>query len=94
MPRQILFALLLLASFLGCGRDPQAAAGGGAPALPVKMQVAELRPVGDFTEYVAALKSRSAAVLQPEVEGQVTRIFVRAGEQVAAGAPLLQIDPN
>jgi RND family efflux transporter MFP subunit len=88
----ILFTLLGLA---GCGRNPQAGApAGGARALPVKTQTAELHPVGDFTEYVAAIKSRSASVLQPEVDGQVTKIFVHSGEHVAAGASLMQIDPS
>ena len=62
--------------------------------MPVKIQVAELRPVGDFTEYVATLQSRNSSVLQADVEGQIVKIFVRAGEHVAAGAPLLLIDPN
>jgi len=66
----------------------------GPPAMPVKVQAAELRKVGDFTEYIATLRSRHASVLQPEVEGQVTRILVRAGQAVKAGQALLEIDPR
>src|SRR6266571_1888907 len=80
---------------VACNRSAEAGgeAAAGKQALPVKVQVAELQRVGEFTDYLATLKSRSAAVLKPQVEGQVTRIFAHAGERVPAGAPLLQIDP-
>src|SRR6266852_2561225 len=96
MYRRTGIAIILLSAALhtACGGASQAKGPARPPAMPVKIQVAELRPVGDFTEYVATLRSRNASVLQPEVEGQIVKIFVRAGEHVAAGAPLLQIDPN
>ena len=47
----------------------------------------------DTTEYVATLKSRDSAVIMPQVEGIITQIFVHSGDRVAAGAPLMQIDP-
>lgn len=61
--------------------------------MPVKIELARTVPVDDAAEYVATLKSRATAVIMPQVEGQVTQIFVRAGDAVAAGTPLLQIDP-
>jgi RND family efflux transporter MFP subunit len=81
---------------VGCNRGTGgAAAAGTAPqAAAVKVQAASLQKVPQFTEYIAVLKSRNAAVLQPEVEGQVTQILVRAGDRVKAGAPLLVIDPR
>jgi RND family efflux transporter MFP subunit len=57
------------------------------------MEAARAVPIQDSTEYVAQLKSRNSAVLMPEVEGQVVEIFVHSGDRVAAGAPLMQIDP-
>ena len=62
-------------------------------AAKVKVVVAQPRTVEDASEYVATIKSRSSVTLQPQVEGQITRIFVRSGEYVEAGAPILQIDP-
>ena len=50
-------------------------------------------PVNDASEYVATLKSRDSAVIMPQVEGQVIKIFVHSGDAVAAGAPLMEIDP-
>jgi len=45
------------------------------------------------SEYLATLKSRGSSILNPQVEGQVTRIFVKSGDRVAPGAALLEIDP-
>src|SRR5207245_10605623 len=60
----------------------------------VSVRVREERavPVNDATEYVGARNSRGAAVLMPQVEGQVTRIYVHSGDRVAAGAPVMEID--
>jgi RND family efflux transporter MFP subunit len=70
---------------------------GSAPAgpagIPVKVLTAQLLPVKDTTEYVATLKSRDTAVIMPQVEGQITDIFVHSGARVSAGTPLMQIDP-
>ncbi len=61
--------------------------------MPVKVMTAALQKVDDTTEYVATLKSRDSAVVMPQVEGIITQIFVHSGEQVANGAPMMQIDP-
>jgi len=81
---------------LGCsgGGQSQSAPGGAPPGLPVKIQVAQTAPVNETTEYVATLKSRDSAVVMPEVEGQITQIYVQSGDRVSAGAPLIQIDPR
>jgi RND family efflux transporter MFP subunit len=66
---------------------------GGPPGMPVKIQVAKAVEVDDSSEYVATLKSRGSAAIMPQVEGNLTRIFVRSGDRVAAGDSLMQIDP-
>jgi multidrug efflux pump subunit AcrA (membrane-fusion protein) len=65
-----------------------------AAGIPVKVESAKLIPVEDTTEYVATLKSRDTAVIMPQVEGQITKIFVHSGTQVSAETPLMQIDPD
>ena len=79
---------------LGCsgnaGQNPQA---GGPGAMPVKVLEAQAVPVDDASEYVGTLKSRDSAVIMPQVEGQITQIFVHSGEKMAAGSPLIEIDP-
>jgi RND family efflux transporter MFP subunit len=61
--------------------------------MPVQVKTARPQQVNDTTEYVATLKSRDTAVIMPQVEGIITQIFVHSGDRVAAGAPLMQIDP-
>jgi len=61
--------------------------------MPVQVQVVESKPIAQSTEYLSLLKSRHSASINPQVEGYITRIFVKSGDRVDAGAPLLQIDP-
>jgi RND family efflux transporter MFP subunit len=81
---------LALAGAACRGGDPQAQGPGG---VPVKIEVARIVTVDDSNEYMATLKSRRSAAIMPQVEGHVTRIFVRSGDRVALGTPLMQIDP-
>jgi RND family efflux transporter MFP subunit len=62
--------------------------------MPVQVQVAQSQKIPDTTEYLSILKSRHSATINPQVEGQITKIFVKSGDRVTAGTPLLQIDPN
>src|SRR5262249_41654533 len=62
-------------------------------ATPVQIQVAASVKVPETTEYLSLLKSRHSAAINPQVEGQITKIFVKSGNRVTAGTPLLQIDP-
>lgn len=89
MHRAVFIPLIALSACKGPAQGPPGPAG-----IPVKIQVAEAVKVDDTTEYVASLKSRDSAVIRPEVEGKVTGILVRAGARVAAGTPLVQIDPS
>lgn len=48
--------------------------------------------IEDSSDYVATLNSRQSVTLQPRVSGQISQIYVRAGERVQAGTSLIQID--
>jgi len=63
-----------------------------ARAVSVTVRTAKAHAVGEFTDYLATLISRNSSVLQPDVDGQITRIFVRPGQHVARGTPLLEIN--
>ncbi|MGH9714755.1 MAG: efflux RND transporter periplasmic adaptor subunit [Candidatus Acidiferrales bacterium] len=77
---------------VGCGQKP--AAGNQAdPAVAVKTVAVEPVSIPDSSEYLATLKSRHSTALNPQVEGQVTHIFVKSGDRVRAGSPLMEIDP-
>jgi RND family efflux transporter MFP subunit len=85
--------LLGVLAFAVACENTKAAKGGPPPAMPVQVRTAALQKVEDTTEYVATLKSRDSAVVMPQVDGVITQIFVRSGERVASGAPIMQIDP-
>jgi RND family efflux transporter MFP subunit len=89
----LLVALAASGATPACSGNVAHGAPGGMPAMPVKVQEARASAVSDATEYVATLKSRDSAVIMPQVEGQVTKILVRSGEAVGAGATLMEIDP-
>lgn len=62
-------------------------------ALPVKTKTISLEPVPRSDEYVATIKSRRSASIQPQVDGTLTRILVKSGDHVAPGQVLMTIDP-
>ncbi|HWX53255.1 MAG TPA: efflux RND transporter periplasmic adaptor subunit, partial [Verrucomicrobiae bacterium] len=87
--------IFVLAGVLLAGGCAKQSASAGAPAgFPVKIQIAQAQLVPEATDYLALLKSRNASALQTQVEGDVTHIFVHSGERVAAGTPVLEVDPR
>lgn len=89
----VLAALYASAGLTGCGEKGQDGGAVAPPAIPVQVLVVESRKLTNSTEYLAILKSRHSATINPQVEGQITKIFVKSGDRVTAGKPLLQIDP-
>lgn len=61
---------------------------------PVKTMAVKSTPIENSSDYVASLASRQSVTLQPRVAGQVSQIYVKAGDRVTAGQTLLQIDPR
>jgi RND family efflux transporter MFP subunit len=99
MPLDCLGLVCLAAALgvAGCGAKSASVnasgEGGAAAAMPVQVQLVEAKPIVETTEYLALLKSRHSATINPQVEGYITKIFVKSGDHVAAGEALLQIDP-
>lgn len=77
----------------GCQKTEAVNAAKAPAAMPVQVLAAKSQSVPDMTEYLAVLKSRHSANINPQVEGYITKIFVKSGDRVEAGTPLLQIDP-
>ena len=67
--------------------------GNGFGAVPVPIASVESGTVTDSSDYVANLQSRQSVTLQPRVDGYIQEIYVKAGDRVEAGAPILRIDP-
>ena len=71
----------------GCDSKTSAGgpASGGMQALPVQVEVVQAVRIPETTEYLSTLKSRQAAQINPQVEGQITAIFVKSGDSVSKG---------
>ena len=85
--------VILAAAFIntGCGKT-EAKAPAPQP-LPVKVETINLAPVPRTDEYVATVKSRRSASIQPQVDGTLARILVKSGDRVRTGQVLMTIDP-
>lgn len=95
LPAAVLALSVALCMAAGCGKtsagDPKA---GGAPqAMPVQVKIAQAQTIPETTQYLSVLKSRHSANINPQVEGYITKIYVRSGDRVTPGTPLIQIDP-
>jgi RND family efflux transporter MFP subunit len=87
--------MLAVLALAGCQKKPAAQGGGpGMQALPVQTVTVSMEPVAQSTEYVATIKSRRSATMQPQVSGSLTEIHVHSGEAVKSGQPLIEIDPR
>ncbi len=88
-------ALLLAFPLLtACGRSaaPQAAA--MPQAMPVQVETVAAAPVPQFDQYIATIKSRRSATINPQVDGNLVSIDVHSGNHVRAGQLLMEIDPS
>lgn len=87
----VLLTSLAVLSNTGCNKteakQPQ------PKAMPVSTKTIDLTQVPQTDEYVATIKSRRSATIQPQVDGTLTRISVKSGDHVRAGQVLMTIDP-
>ncbi len=86
-------AVSLAALLTGCSKKAAPAAAPAMQAMPVMVQPVTLTSVPSTNTYVATIKSRRSATIQPVVDGNLTKILVKSGDAVKAGALLMQIDP-
>jgi RND family efflux transporter MFP subunit len=61
--------------------------------MPVQVAPVTFSPVPNSDTYVATIKSRRSSTMQPQVDGNITGIFVKSGDVVKAGQVLMRIDP-
>ena len=88
------FVIISLAAVLIAGCKPVAPpAAPAGQAMPVQAATVVDSAVPSTETYVSTIKSRRSATMQPQVDGNLTRIFVKSGDVVKAGQVLMQIDP-
>src|SRR6185437_5125589 len=84
-------AMAFAVSLTACSRTATPA--GHAPqAMPVKTETVALEPVPVSDTYVATIKSRRSATIQPQVSGNIFQIFVHSGQRVTIGQRMMEID--
>jgi RND family efflux transporter MFP subunit len=98
--RQLPLIIFALSTATACNRGAAPAAGGagqgrgGAPAAGVTIVALKETPIVLSSDFISTVRSLNSTTIQPQVDGRVTKIFVKSGDQVRAGAPLVQIDPE
>jgi RND family efflux transporter MFP subunit len=99
--RRLPLPLFVLLALTACNRGAAPAAGGGAqgrggppPAAGVTVVTLQETPIELSSDFISTVRSLNSTTIQPQVDGRVTKIFVQSGDQVRAGAPLVQIDPE
>ncbi len=62
--------------------------------MEVRTLVLEPQPIPLSSEFISTIRSLRSTTVQPQVEGIVRQVMVRAGDRVRVGQPLIQIDPD
>jgi RND family efflux transporter MFP subunit len=88
-----LVSLLSVTALISSGCSKTEAKQPAPQPLPVKTETIQLSPVPQVDEYVATVKSRRSASIQPQVDGSLTHILVKSGDHVRTGQVLMTIDP-
>ena len=83
----VLYLSLSAPLMTGCGQKDAASGAAGMPpgGMQVQVQVVKTTTIPDTVEYLSVMKSRHSANINPQVEGQITKIFVKSGDRVNAG---------
>ncbi len=95
--RALLAATLALAlAAAGCGGGHEAAPGQGAEPEPVRARLAEAMrtELPSRVEIAGTVTAEHVAELSTRVSGAVTAVHVAAGDRVARGRLLIEIDPQ
>jgi len=89
MIRNTAFSFLAL-SLLACGKAPPRA----QPAVPVTVATAVRRDVPVLLEATGTVEPIRTVQVRAQVDGVITRVAFREGDEVRAGQVLFQIDPR
>lgn len=93
--RNILAAAILSGIVTGaCGQNPNSQGQFGNQAVPVRLATVETGTIEDSSTFLGTLEAEDRVTLQPETEGRIVNIYVRSGQRVAKGTPILQLKPD
>lgn len=87
---------VLLAGCHGGDNTPQQQQGQANANRPMPVEVMKLEPgpVRDTGEYIGTLISNTSVIVYPQAAGYIERIYVKPGQRVKEGQPLVEVDPR
>jgi len=95
-PMRVVWLLSLVlaggGALVGCGSHPQHPAAPSLPAVPVRVQTVQPRQRTATEEVVGTVRSKLRSVIEAKVSGRIARMLVVPGQQVQAGALLVELD--
>lgn len=84
----------MIASLIGgCSQEPPKQAS-APPAIPVRSQAVQPGHVQNVSEFVGTLEAASKVEVKPEIQGKIQQIFVKPGERVTQGTPIMVLQPD
>src|SRR5438094_1527539 len=66
----------------------------GGPGIPVTAGTVQVADVPIFLNAIGTVQAFNMVTIKSRVDGQIVRVDFTEGQEVKAGAPLLQIDPR
>ncbi|HEX5508987.1 MAG TPA: efflux RND transporter periplasmic adaptor subunit [Pseudolabrys sp.] len=102
-PKLIFFTAIVVlivgAAFLWLPKEPLFAKRANPPsttrqAIPVTAGTAESQDVPIYTEGLGTVQAFNLVTVKTRVDGQITQVFFREGQEVKKGDRLFQIDPR
>lgn len=85
---------ILIVPLAGCNSRAAGARPASPPPPAVQTTVVHPEPIEEASTYLASLQSLSTTTIKPQVSGDILRIYVKSGDTVKPGTPLMQIDPR
>jgi membrane fusion protein (multidrug efflux system) len=94
MSHRALAVLIVLAAACSKAKSaaPAGGPGGGMPPMPVEVSAAIRDTVVDAIAAAGQIEAVQSIELRPEVQGRITDILVREGQEVDAGTALFKVD--
>ena len=93
LAKKLLGALFII-PILVSGCSSEEAQGPGAQAVQVKLQTLETGTLIDSSRYVGTLEARGRVNLAPRIDGRILKIFVKQGDRVNQGQPIIELEPT
>ena len=92
MKRIVGLSGLVIVGLMAVGCKGKQEAPKAMQAMPVQTATISISSVAQTNEYVATIKSRRSATLQPQVDGRLISIHVHSGDHVRSGQLMMEID--